>query len=578
MTTLVNTLVGTVGADVDNTSSAAGGDAFNETDTNQITGGASLVYSTLGSRNAIRAIGAATSGNARRGWSVPTGGTTQYVRFYFDPGQVVATLAVACRGMDDTSSAQRFRLCITSSSVFITNNANTTLWTSSATLNAGTVYRVEMMIQGSTTGNFQIKIFAGESNTVVEDSTVKTGNFGGPIQSVWFGASASSTNYDFRIGGPIGWSDTTWLGPIVSAGPTLATHLATGVPTNTGVTIGQKWNNATGKTVRLVASVNSDLSSPSFGTATTVDDKGWTKPSITGLAADTDYYGGVEIDGVVQASGRFRFHTAPAAEAAETFGIFFGSGRQTGGGDEAFLAMVSAINGGTTLQGRPAFLAALGDNGTSGWTAPTEDQVLDHFVSQSQVANAQSLAGAIPWAYALGAQDSGTDKSGGWVAPVLAAYKRAFPHRGLSSTSGALYQSWDWGRVRFILPDNRSERDDPTITDDGNKRMWSQEQEDWFISRCKSWQGVICVLSSAPARLDAPTDNRWGAYSAQFDRINDRLQAADCLRRVVWLCGGRNAIATSDGSHLGTRGNPQAIGSPFEQTSRDLPAGETWNT
>lgn len=578
MTTLVNTLVGPAGTDIDNTSSVGGGDAFNETDGSQITGTGSLTFATLGTRGAMRAQGGATSSTARRGWSVPTAATTQYVRFYFDPGQVVAPLAVACRGMDDTSATQRFRLCITSSGVFVTNNANTTVWNSSATLNSGTTYRVEMMIQGSTTGQYQVKIFLDETTAVVEDSGVRTSNFGGPIQSVWYGAAASSTNYNFLVAGPVGWSDTTWLGPAAAAGPTLVTHLATGIPTDNGVTISQKWNSASGKSIRLVVSTNVGLTSPVYGSLVTIDSKGWAKPSITGLSADTDYFGGVEVDGTLQASGRFRFHTAPTANTAETFGIFFGSGRQTGGGDEAFLAMVNAINGATTLQGRPAFLADLGDNGAPAWGSPTEDQVLDHLVAQSQVANTQSLAGAIPWTYALGAQDSGTDKSGGWKAPVLAAYKRAFPHRGLNSSSGALYQSWDWGRVRFILPDNRSERDNPALADDFNKRMWSQEQEDWFISRCKSWQGVICVLSSTPARLDAPADNRWGAYSTQFDRINDRLQAADCLRRVVWLSGGRNAVATSDGSHLGTRGNPQAIGSPFEQTSRDLPAGETWNT
>jgi len=206
--------------------------------------------------------------------------------------------------------------------------------------------------------------------------------------------------------------------------------------------------------------------------------------------------------------------------------------------------------------------------------------VLDHFVMMATAANVQPVMSVLPWNYQLDNHDSGgdsSDKNGVWKAPVLAAYKRAVPHQTLPSSAGSLFHSIDWGRIRYIAVDNRSERDPHTNPEGPNKRKWSQEQEDWFIQQVADWPWAICVLGGVYCRRDSAGGQRWGSYTAQFDRIHDRLNAVDSLRRLVWLAGDRHALAADLGVTPSTRGVPQAVGAPFEQGSVDLPANEVWN-
>lgn len=585
MTTYINDFTGGLpGSNLTNANSSGGGTAFNETDTPQTTSGGGITYDTSHGLPALAFTSGATSGPQRRGWIVnPTNSTAdQYVVFYFDRDDFVGSNFFPVRAMNADSSSQRMRVQITSIGFLEYRDAgNNTIWTSTQ-LASGVRYRVEIRYGGTTSSATQIKIFEDESTTPVQDSGLVTAvSFGGTTQSLWFGQTASSTNTSGKLSGRVGWSDTDWIGPYAAqAQAYLEVHLGTGIPSNTGVAVSQRWANSAGFNLRLRVSTSSDLSNPVYGPTSTVDSKRWVRLTASGLVPNSLYYGGVEVDGVLNAAGRFTFRTAPFDGDGVSHSILFGGTRQNNGGDEAFAAMKQLLDTSGSLEGRAVTLVDMGNNGTQDWGgAVTEDQVLDFYHSQAGYSSVPDTLLSVPSIFSLNSHDAGgdtSDKNGAWRTPVLAAYSRAVPHQAFTSATGAIYQYFDWGRVRYIIPDNWSERDPIAATDNASKRMWSQEQEDWFMGKVAEWPWAICVLGGITCRQDS-SGAGWGNYTTQLNRIHNRLNSIDSLRRLVWLSSSRAALAADLGTSVGTRGVPQAVAGPFEQTSRDLPAGETWS-
>lgn len=565
MTTLINDFTGGVeGSTVTNANSAAGGSAFNETDNPQVGTGANIFFSTSHTFPAMAVTTGATSSVARRGWIVnPTAAAVdQYVVFYFDRDEVVGTGFFPVRAMNADSSQQCMRIQINATGfLFLRDSANNQIWTSTQ-LSSSVRYRVEIRWGATTSSSCQVKIFEEEGTTPVQDSGVISGiNFFGPAQTIWFGQTSAATNTSGKLIRRVGWSDSTWLGPYsTTAEAFLDVHLGTGVPGNTSVRVSQRWTNADTFPMRLVISTSESLTSPIYGSSTTVDDKGWVQLTATGLSPNTNYFGGVEVNGALNAAGRFTFRTAPFDGDGVSHSIFFGGSRSANGGEEAFAAMKQLIDSNGSVEGRAVFLADLGNNGFPDWDGlATEDQVLDLYRTQASYSTVPATMLSLPWAFTFGAHDAGN-------AAVLDAYLRAVPYDPLPSST-AVYRHFDWGRVRYILPDNWSERD--------VNQIWSQEQEDWFIDRIKEWPWALCVLGGIVCRDSAA--GGWANHSTQFNRIHDRLNAIDSLRRLVWLADDRRALAADLGTSPNTRGVPQAVAGPFESNSEDMPVGEQWS-
>lgn len=224
MATLTNGCEGTNGTTASLANSDVSGDAWTLTAS---VANATCTYATLaavhGDTGMAVATGA-TAGAERRGWSVNAGNlsTTQHFRFYIDPTSAVGTVA-PLRGMNLTSSGQRFRIQVSAGVVTLHNNANAVAWTSTA-LTAG-VWRIETSIDGLTSATGRVHIYRLDSTVTAQDSGAITGNWGGPIREVWFGQTASAVNVALRLD-DCGWSDTALLGP---ARPVVPASSAAGV-------------------------------------------------------------------------------------------------------------------------------------------------------------------------------------------------------------------------------------------------------------------------------------------------------------------------------------------------------------
>lgn len=199
-------------------SGGASGDAFTDfTDT----AGGTFVYSTAGAIHGSLCTAfslGVTSGSMRRGWAVNAGALTtpQFYRCYLDPADFTGAVS-PLRGMDTTSATQRWRVQLDGTTRILTfrDSANTSLYASTA-LTAGVKYRVEVRVEGSTTGTSRVKIFIGEKDNPVQDSgELALANFGGVIQKIFFGQCAAATNVAGKLDS-IGWSDTTWLGAVAA--------------------------------------------------------------------------------------------------------------------------------------------------------------------------------------------------------------------------------------------------------------------------------------------------------------------------------------------------------------------------
>ncbi len=114
----------------------------------------------------------------------------------------------------------------------------------------------------------------------------------------------------------------------------------------------------------------------------------------------------------------------------------------------------------------------------------------------------------------------------------------------------AIYQEFNVGRVRFILSDLRSERDNHTASDGPDKSMMGTQQKAWFkqaLHRAKTDQvPLLFWVSSVP--WQAPTKARkddWGGFD------HERRELAQLIDRLnlpmVILSGDAHMLAVFDG-------------------------------
>jgi len=222
-------------------------------------------------------------------------------------------------------------------------------------------------------------------------------------------------------------------------------------------------------TVGLVVSVNANLSSPVFTSADTapVASVGFTASyftgtfTATGLAPDTAYYYSARINEIAAGTiGQFR--TAPTNGTAKRFNFAVGSCTSNAQNIGDSYAPVAALN--------PAFAVHCGDMDYS-------DVILNDPRAQRD-RNTRTWRGArgvagmtqtVPMVYMPDDHDFGPNDNHWDIIPSTKATHaqigtntrlvvRETTPRYADWNAAVLSQTWTWGRVRFIMPDLRSQR------------------------------------------------------------------------------------------------------------------------
>jgi alkaline phosphatase D len=289
--------------------------------------------------------------------------------------------------------------------------------------------------------------------------------------------------------------------------------------------------------------------------------------TLDGLAPDTEYYYGFRVGSKpVVRTGRFR--TFPELDRAASFRFALGSCARTGSEHSVF----------KTIQRRaPLFFLQLGDLHYSG--IKTNDRNL--FRTAFETVFGSTTQGPLyentPLVYVWDDHDFGSDGADSTMASRPAArltYQEHVPHYPLVAGTGdvPIFQTFNVGRVRFLLSDLRSERTPRKRRDAPGKTMLGAAQKDWLkreLLKAKGSAGLVFWISSVPWTGVHGDGDGWESYRTERCEIADFLKA-NAIHNVCILSGDAHMIAVDDGRNgdFATGGGapvPVLHGSPLDK-------------
>jgi len=341
-----------------------------------------------------------------------------------------------------------------------------------------------------------------------------------------------------------------------------------------------------GSSARLLVSQHRDLSDAKwFGPMAALLDRGnMVEFRATGLEPDTQYYYALEVTNSLVLDQLGAFKTFPPKDQPASFNFAFASCARTGSDNPVFE---------TIRRLHPIFYMNVGDfhylNITSNALVKFRmayDQVL---ISPRQ----SVLYRSVPLVYMWDDHDFAGNNSDRRAPSHLAAryvYEEYVPHYEMPAGVGdvPIYQSFAVGRVKFILTDLRSERDEVKTPDGPNKSMLGAKQKAWFKQELLAAKGkypLIFWVSTVPwignagvnyypinshvtgfihqrntrqFKRDPATaeddrnvkndDDFWGAFTYERREIADFIRDHG-ISGVCILHGDAHMLAADDGTH-----------------------------
>jgi hypothetical protein len=290
--------------------------------------------------------------------------------------------------------------------------------------------------------------------------------------------------------------------------------------------------------IRLAVSdgINLPLFSPVVATKENI-----ARTVITGLTPDTEYTYWIESQGAPAIGPTGSFRTLPVGAAS--FKVAF-SGDAFNGSNHACFDTVRAQD--------PLMFIHLGD--AHYWNIATNSPHLfeiayDQMLWQPRQAG---LYANVPTAYVWDDHDYGADNSNGSSLSKPAAasvYRKRVPHYTLPNAT-SIYQTWDIGRVRFVITDQRSAASANSTTDNSSKTMLGTTQKTWFKNILSNSPGMLIVwicprLFGMPALAGA---DDWGGFSTERRELANHIKA-NCHGRVVVLSADLHSVAIDDGTN-----------------------------
>ncbi len=382
-------------------------------------------------------------------------------------------------------------------------------------------------------------------------------------------------------------------------------------PISGAVTADSAWVKAklrrVGHTARLAVSTNVELKEPLwFGPSTATDASGaMVDFRVTGLRPDTQYFYGLEVEGVLHWMQRGAFKTFPPTNAPASFNFAFGSCARTGSENPVFDRIREL---------RPLFFLHTGD---FHYENITSNALVKFRIAYDRVlfsSRQSALYRAVPLVYVWDDHDFTGNNSDRRAPAHFAArriYEEYMPHYDTPAGEGdvPIYQSFAVGRVKFILTDLRSERDPVNQPDGPGKSMLGAAQKAWFKNELLAAKGkypLIVWASSVPwigtagvnyypirdhvtgfihqtnawqferdpalaeqLRKESSTADFWGAFATERREIANFIRENN-INGLMILHGDAHSLAADDGSHsdYATGGGPRIpvmAGAPLDQ-------------
>jgi alkaline phosphatase D len=420
------------------------------------------------------------------------------------------------------------------------------------------------VVLSATVGQIAVRLFndptsATPTETVTSAATLNT--LGPTMYGAITGVVNSAANNDFWLANAR-WSDIGY--------PTMYQEVLSrwvGAVTPTAFTVTARVVNTS--VVRLKVSTASDLlTSPAFSTSSAPDANGVVKLTISGLAADTAYFYGLELDGTIDTPMNGKARTYPVAGSPASFSFWAASCARNFSNHAVF----DAIRTRTGTGGRPALFGQhLGDMHYRDIVA--NDQALMHraFDEVQAAPRQQRLMAEIPMHYTWSDHDSGggpnNDGTAVAHAAAQAAYRVRVPSYPLEAADNAgIYFSYVIGRVRFIVTDGRSYASPIAATDDASKTKLGTLQKEWLKSELLQPEPVK-VWFHEDSWITGATfvgDDTWNAYGTERAELAGVITANHV--NVVIPYGDIHILGADSGVHT-AGGVPVFVCAPLDQTT-----------
>jgi phosphodiesterase/alkaline phosphatase D-like protein len=373
--------------------------------------------------------------------------------------------------------------------------------------------------------------------------------------------------------------------------------------------------------VRLVVSDKDSLEKPRIYGPVVTEESSYNIATFeaTGLRPGTQYFYALEVDGRRDRARRGEFKTFPPEGQPASFKFAWATCGRTASTNASYDRI---------RENRPLMYLNCGD--FHYLDIKTNSRAVFRAAYDTVLASVQQadLYRAIPFDYIWDDHDFGGNNVGKKSTTKAAAsltYQEYVPHYPLAEGQGIVspYHSFTIGRVKFIVTDLRSERDDDKKKDDANKSMMGAKQKEWFKQELLAAKGrcpLICWVSSVPwlgvtgtnyyplgtnrhgfihhtnlvelykkNRKPSGDQEHWCAYATERREIADFIKS-NHISGVCILHGDSHMLAADDGTNgdFATGGgapipvmcaapldqNPSLKGGPYSQGVYRVRPGE----
>ncbi|RYD61852.1 MAG: hypothetical protein EOP83_16060, partial [Verrucomicrobiaceae bacterium] len=303
-----------------------------------------------------------------------------------------------------------------------------------------------------------------------------------------------------------------------------------------------------GVTTRLVVSTMAGLASPVFSTPVISQAAlgNAVRLSVTGLNPNTPYFYALELNGILQPAHGGKFKTFPIPAAASFHFAFSSCGEWTNPQD-AYEAV--------RLE-NPLFFIHMGDlhyeDTNVNNPTPYRENYTDLLAESPEQSN---LFRNVPTFYIWDDHDfSGntSDRTSTGRTAARQVYRERVPHYPLPAggPNAAIHQSFDCGRVHFILSDLRSERDRDSDDDDADKSMMGDVQKQWFKDQLIAARDAECPMivwmSGVPLIQKGDERDNWGSYETERTELLEFIRDQK-IQNMIVISGDMHALAYDDG-------------------------------
>jgi hypothetical protein len=306
--------------------------------------------------------------------------------------------------------------------------------------------------------------------------------------------------------------------------------------------------NQAGVSTRLAVSTSSLLTSPVFSTPVVSQAAAGNAVRLTvaGLAPNTPYFYAIELNGTLLPAYGGKFKTFPAPGPAP-FRFAFSSCGEWDNPQDAYEAV--------RLED-PLFFIHMGDLHYEDTDVDDPDPYRDNYTDILVESEEQSdLFRNVPTFYIWDDHDfsgNGSDRTNDGREAARQVYRERVPHFPLPAggPNAAIYQSFDCGRVHFILTDLRSERDRDSDDDDEDKSMMGDVQKQWFKDQLLAARDAECPMivwmSGVPLIQEGDDRDNWGSYATERTELLEFIRDQK-IQNVVVISGDMHALAYDDG-------------------------------